>query len=366
VDVAARDAVSPPRGDILVVNAGSTSLKLRLVGPDDGAREIAALADVDAATVRAVAHRVVHGGPDFTAPVVIDAAVRERIQALTPLAPLHNAPALRGIESALAALPELPQIAVFDTAFHASMPAAATTYAVPEAWREAWGVRRYGFHGLSVAWSAERAPELLGRPADGLRLVVCHLGGGNSVTAVRDGRSVDTSMGFTPMEGVPMATRSGSLDPGVILYVAREHGLDAAQLDRALNLESGVAALAGRPGGVHAAAEAAAAGDPRAALAMDVLGLRIAGVVAAMAVAAGGLDALVFTAGDGERSPALRAAVCDRLTPLGVRIDPARNAAAIPDTDIAADGAAARVLVIHAREEVITARAARALLDGGR
>jgi acetate kinase len=355
--------VSPPTDDILVVNAGSTSLKLRLVGPDERSREAPGLDAVDAGLVRAVAHRVVHGGPDFTEPVVIDEAVRRRIEQLQPLAPLHNTPALRGIEAAREALPAVPHVAVFDTAFHATMPAHATTYAVPEAWREAWSIRRYGFHGLSVAWSAERAPRLLGRPPAGLRLVVCHLGGGCSITAVRDGRSLDTSMGFTPLEGVPMATRSGSIDPGVLLYLAREHGLEAAALDHALNLESGLAALAGRPGGVRGVVEALADGDPRAALALDVLAHRIAGTVAAMAVAAGGLDALIFTAGDGERSAPLRAAVCERLAFLGVRLDAARNADATPDVDIADAGAAVRVLVIGAREEVVAARAARSLLD---
>jgi acetate kinase len=355
--------VSAPATDILVVNAGSTSLKLRLVDPDERSLEAPALDAVDAAGVRAVAHRVVHGGPQFTAPVLIDADVRRAIEALQPLAPLHNTPALRGIEAAQAAFPDLPHVAVFDTAFHATMPAHARTYAVPAAWRDGWAVRRYGFHGLSVAWSTERAPQLLGRSAAGLRLVVCHLGGGCSITAVRDGRSMDTSMGFTPMEGVPMATRSGSIDPGVILYAAREHGLDAAALDRALNLESGVAALAERPGGVHMVVEAAAAGDPRAALALDVLSHRVAGAAAAMAVAAGGVDALVFTAGDGERSPELRAAVCVRLGFLGVALDAERNATAAPDVDVAAEGSPVRVLVIGAREELIAARAARALLE---
>jgi acetate kinase len=361
VDVAARRAVTAAADDILVVNAGSTSLKLALVSPDERSRTLRGLSEAAPDTVRAVAHRVVHGGPEFTRPVMIDAAVRERIRAQQTLAPLHNGPALRGIDDALAALPGVPQVAVFDTAFHASMPEPAATCAVPPRWRE-WGVRRYGFHGLSVAWSAERAPQLLGREPGRGRLAVCHLGGGCSVTAVRDGRSMDTSMGFSPLEGVPMATRSGSIDPSVLLYLQREHGLSPDDLERALNHESGLAGLAGA-GGVLEAERAAAGGSAQAELALEVLALRVAGAVAAMAVATGGLDAVVFTAGAGERSPGLRARVCGRLAHLGLRLDPQLNRAAAGDADISADTAAVRTLVVTAREELVAARAARGLLD---
>jgi len=352
--------VTEAAADILVVNVGSTSLKLALVSPDERSRTLATLGEAGPDDVAAVAHRVVHGGAEFTRPAVIDGAVRERIRALEPLAPLHNGPALRGIDEAVAALPGVPQVAVFDTAFHASMPEPASVYAVPAQWR-AWGVRRYGFHGLSVAWSAERAPQLLGLPAGRGRLAVCHLGGGCSVTAVRDGRSVDTSMGFSPLEGVPMTTRSGSLDPSVLLYLQREHGLNANALEHALNHESGLAGLAG-VSGVLEAERAAAAGHPGAELALEVLALRVAGAVAAMAVAADGLDAVVFTAGAGERSSGLRARVCGRLAHLGVQLDPERNAAAAGDADISAGGAAVRALVVTAREELVAARAARELL----
>ncbi len=252
-------------------------------------------------------------------------------------------------------------MAVFDTAFHATMPAEASTYAVPREWRE-WGIRRYGFHGLSVQWSAERAPELLGRAADGLRLVVCHLGGGCSVTAVRDGRSVDTSMGFSPLEGIPMTTRSGSIDPGVLFYLERERGLGVDELDRALNSESGVKALAGHGLGMREIEEAAEDGDGDARLAVDVFLHRLAGAVAAMAVAAGGMDALVFTAGIGENSAPIRTGACERLVFLGVELDPTLNAAAEPDCDVATAGSPARVLVVRAREEVVAGRAARRAL----
>jgi acetate kinase len=315
-------------GPILVVNAGSTSLKLSLVEADDATTSLQSLDEVGAASVAAVAHRVVHGGSRFRAPVVIDAEVEADIVALEPLAPLHNAPAVDGIERARRVLPDVVHVAVFDTAFHATIPEEASAYAIPRSWREDWGVRRYGFHGLSVQWCAERVPILLGRSADDLRLVICHLGGGCSVTAVRDGRSLDTTMGFSPLEGIPMTTRSGSLDPGAVLYLIRERGLDAAAI-----------------------------------LATDVFVHRLAGAAAAMAVAAGGLDALVFTAGIGENSALVRARTCERLAFLGVVLELSLNAVAQPDCNVAAESSAADVAVIHAREDLIAARAVRSLLD---
>jgi acetate kinase len=247
-------------------------------------------------------------------------------------------------------------VAVFDTAFHATLPEVAALYAVPPTWR-AWGVRRYGFHGLSVAWSAGRAPELIGRPGEGLRLVVCHLGGGSSITAVRDGRSVDTTMGFSPLEGVPMTTRSGSVDPAALLYLEREHGLNTDGMERALSHESGLKALAGGSGEMIELEKRVQDGDPDASLALDVFSYRVAGAVAAMAVAAGGLDALVFTAGIGEGSSMMRERVSVLLTFLGVQLDAERNATAAPDCDIAADESQVRILVVRAREELVAARA---------
>jgi acetate kinase len=288
----------------------------------------------------------VHGGSRFVDPVVIDADVRAAIEELEALAPLHNAPALRGIDEAARALPGVPQVAVFDTAFHATIPDEAAAYALPARWRE-WGVRRFGFHGLSVEWCAGqiRVP----------RLVVCHLGGGCSVTAVRDGRSVDTTMGFTPLEGVPMATRSGSVDPGALLYALRERGLGVDELDRELNLASGLLGL----GGSADTREL----DPDG-LALAVFVHRLAAAVAAMAAALGGLDALVFTAGIGEGSALVRARVCERLGFLGVELDAARNAAAAPDCEVGAPGSAVRVHVLRTREELVAARAARRVLAG--
>jgi acetate kinase len=353
-------------GEVLVVNAGSMSLKLHLVDAAERSERVEEIESVDPGRVAAVAHRVVHGGPRFREPVPIDAGVRERIFEAEPLAPLHNEPCLAGIERAREAFPGAPQVAVFDTGFHATIPEEAAVYPLPRRWREEWGVRRYGFHGLSVAWSAERAPRLLGRSSAGLRLVVCHLGGGCSVSAVRDGRSLDNTMGFSPLEGVPMATRSGSVDPGALIYLMRERGLDAEALEQALNFDSGLRGLAGGSGGMRQIEAAAAGGEADAALAIEVFAHRVAGAVAAMAASAGGLDALVFTAGIGERSAGARERICRRLAFLGVELDPERNAAAEGDCDIAAEASRVRALVVRAREELIAARAARALLGVAR
>jgi acetate kinase len=323
--------------DVLVVNAGSTSLKLDLVSASETSRRIDSYAALDG-DVAAVGHRIVHGGARFKSPVVIDEAVEHEIADLALIAPLHNTPALEALGEARRVLPDIPHVAVFDTAFHSSIPDEAAVYAIPRRWTEDWGVRRFGFHGLSVQWSAERvkAP----------RLVVCHLGGGCSVTAVLDGRSVDTSMGFTPLEGVPMAARSGSVDPGALLFLLREKFLTLEELDHALEHESGLKALGGL----------------ESRLGLAVYTHRIAATVAAMASALGGLDALVFTAGVGENVSAVRAEVCRRLAFLEIELDTAANESAIPDAEIAAPASAVRVAVIQAREEVVVARAVRALL----
>jgi acetate kinase len=343
-------------GAILVVNAGSTSLKLHLVLPDESVRAVESLDAAPSADVEAVGHRVVHGGRYLVDPTVIDDAVRASIGDLRSIAPLHNAPALAGIDAARHAFPGVPHVAVFDTAFHATIPAEAATYALPQTWREEWGIRRYGFHGLSVQWCSERAADLLGH--QDLRLVVCHLGGGCSVTAVCNGRSVDTTMGFSPLEGVPMATRSGSVDPGAILFVQRVHGLSVDDVDRALNEQSGLHGLS-----VERDLRALeAAEDESAQLALGVYTYRIAGAVAAMTAALGGLDALAFTAGVGEHSARVRADVCNRLEFLSVQLDPELNERAIPDADVATPDSAARVLVIAAREELVVSRAVRVVL----
>jgi acetate kinase len=305
----------------------------------------------DGLTPDAVAHRIVHGGARFREPVLVNAVVRRQIAELRALAPLHNTPALEALDRAQHAFPDQPHVAVFDSGFHATIPPAAATYALPRQWREEWGLRRYGFHGLSVQWAAEQV-----RVA---RLVVCHLGGGSSVTAVLEGRSVDTTMGFSPLEGVPMTTRSGSVDPGALLYLLRSHGLDADALDHTLNSDSGLKGLAGGSGDMRELEER---DDPDAALALDVFVHRVAAAVAAMAASTGGLDALVFTAGIGEGSALVRERVCARLGFLGVALEPERNRECRPDCDVGVADSPVRVVVVRAREELVAARAAREVL----
>ena len=329
---------------VLAVNAGSTSLKLHVVEGDE-ARPLDRIEDVPRTGIVGVGHRVVHGGSRFREPALLDDEVEGAIDRLTTIAPLHNAPALEGIRRARTALPSLPHVAVFDTAFHATLPEEAATYAVPERWRTEWGIRRFGFHGLSVQWAAERVPAS--------RLVVCHLGGGSSITAVADGRSVDTTMGFSPLEGVPMATRSGTVDPGALLYVLRQRFLTVEQMSRALEHNSGLLALGGSPDVRHLEGTAA----------LRIFEYRVAGAVASMTAALGGLDALVFTAGIGEHAAGVRSRICERLAFLGVKLDERANAAADPDADVAADGSAVRVVVVRAREELMVARAVLACLS---
>jgi acetate kinase len=301
--------------------------------------------------VTAVAHRVVHGGRRFRDPVLIDDEVVRQLAAAVELAPLHNAPALAAIEQARTALPDLPHVAVFDSAFHGTIPPEAATYALPARAREEWGIHRYGFHGLSVQWASElvRVP----------RLIVCHLGGGCSVTAVRDGRSVDTTMGFTPLEGVPMATRAGSVDPGALLYML-EHHLTREELDRMLEHESGLLGLSGISGAVRELERSEADG---ARLALSVFAYRVALAVGAMTTAVRGLDALVFTAGIGEHSAVVRSAVCERLGHLGVALDADANETAVLDATVSAPDSSVRVVVIRAREDLVAARTARQLLE---
>jgi acetate kinase len=281
---------------------------------------------------------------------VIDEAVELELEAAVELAPLHNAPALAAIKRARQLLPDLPHVAVFDSAFHATIPDEAATYALPAEVRESWGIRRYGFHGLSVQSASERERVR--------RLIVCHLGGGCSVTAVSDGRSVDTTMGFTPIEGVPMATRPGSVDPGALVYLLKHH-LTLEALDHMLEHGSGLAGLSGLSGDVR---ELESSEAPAARLALAVFAYRVATAVGAMTTALGGVDALVFTAGIGENSAYVRAAVCERLGFLGVKLDGEANASARPDATVSAPTSAVRVLVLQTREDVVAARATRELL----
>jgi acetate kinase len=340
------------------------------------ARELEApRAQVDADQIRAaldsplreadvVGHRIVHGGERFREAVRIDAGVETAMRELSELAPLHQAKSLAALDAVTAALPELPAVACFDTAFHATLPPAASTYALPAEWRERWGLRRYGFHGLSHSWVARRAPELLGREdATGLRIVSCHLGAGASLCAIEDGRSLDTTMGFTPLEGLAMATRSGSVDPGMLLWLAEHERLPAAELADALEHRSGMLGLAGSADMREIVARAGA-GEPSARLALDVYVHRLRAGIAAMAAALGGLDALVFTGGVGEHSSEVRSQAAAGLAFLGVAVDGARNDQASGDTEIGAHGAPVRTLVLTAREDIEVARQVRELLRG--
>ncbi len=361
---------------VLVVNAGSSSLKLRLL---DGADRLehsadlpsgehgfdaAALTDILAgwAAPDAVGHRVAHGGERFTGPAVVDEMVEAELRELTDLAPLHQPPSLAALDAVTALLPRTPAVACFDTTFHHTLPAGAATYAIPREWRERYHVRRYGFHGLSHAYSARRAARLLGRPVR--RLVTCHLGAGASLAAVLDGRSVDTTMGFTPLEGLVMATRSGSVDPGLVLWLTEHEGLTPREVAVALEHRSGLAGLAGT-GDLRAIEAAAGRGERDALLALDVYVHRLVGGIGAMTAATGGLDALVFTGGVGENSELVRRRAAKRLGYLGVTIDPARNASAPgSDLDVSTDDARVRTLVIGAREDLEIAREVRGLLRG--
>jgi acetate kinase len=386
---------------ILLVNAGSSSLKAALVDPEHGATVASGLADwagaathyryqgpegaeqteevpwkghagaverfvadlvgkqpaalPDRRALAAVGHRVVHGGP-FTSSIRITAEVRSRIAALVDLAPLHNPPSLDALAAAEAELPGVPHVAVFDTAFHATLPPEAFTYPIPEQWTREWGVRRFGFHGLSHAYCARRAAELLGTPGDALRLVICHLGHGCSAAAVRGGRSVETTMGFTPLEGLMMATRSGSIDPGIALYVQERHALTTDQIERVLNRESGLLGVSGVSADMRQVLAAAHAGNERAGLALRIYAHRVRQAIGALAVTMGGVDALVFTAGVGEHAAEVRDSVCEGLEFLGLTLDRQANASCRPDADVARSDSRGRILVIATREDVTMLR----------
>jgi acetate kinase len=361
---------------VLVVNAGSSSLKLSLLDEDDevlAAREFPAPgAETDVGVMRdaltgdfgaidAVGHRIVHGGERYREAVVIDDEVTAALRDLTALAPLHQPKSLAALELVSDLLPGRPAVACFDTAFHATLPAAAFTYALPEAWTLRWGIRRFGFHGLSHAWVARRVPGLLGVSHPTRRIVSCHLGAGASLCAIDDGRSVDTTMGFTPLEGLVMATRSGSVDPGLLLWLLERTGLSEPKLADALEHDSGLRALAGTAD-MRAVLGAADAGEERARAALDVYVHRLRAGIAAMAAALGGLDVLVFTGGVGERAAPVRADAVAGLGFLGLAIDAMANRAAAGDADISDAAAPARTLVIAAREDrEIAAQTRRAL-----
>jgi acetate kinase len=362
---------------VLAVNVGSSSLKLSVLDEAD-AVVVARSHDFDGeegdleeafgeilnatAPIEAAGHRVVHGGDAFTDAVVIDERTEADLARLADLAPLHNPLAVKAIAVLRRLRPELPAVACFDTAFHATIPAAAFTYAIPVDWSAQIPLRRYGFHGLSHAYASRRATELLERPAAGLRLVTAHLGAGASLAAVQDGRSVDTTMGFTPLDGLVMATRSGSVDPGLLLWVQRHSGRGADQMERELDREAGMLALSGHAD-MREVLAGIDAGDERCQLALDVYLHRLTAGVAAMAAAMGGLDALVFTGGVGEGAARVRALACEALTFLGFVLDSDVNAEAEEDAVLSPPGARAGVVLVSAREDIEIARQVRAALS---
>jgi acetate kinase len=373
----ARQGSAAASAGVIVVNAGSSSLKASVLGVGDSVESTLELDQWDgsadnpeltrflteAATgASVIAHRVVHGGSAFRDAVLIDDSVIDAISRLTDLAPLHQPRALSGIRAARRLLPRLPAVACFDTAFHAGMPDAAARYALPDAWVQRFGLRRFGFHGLSHGYATRRAAEMLGRELAGLRIVSCHLGAGASLAAVQGGRSVDTTMGFTPLEGLVMATRSGTVDPGLITWLLEPSRLGLDEVAAGLEQISGLAGLSGIAGGdVRDVQSAAADGHPAARLALEVYVHRLRREIAAMAAAMDGLDVLIFTGGIGEHNPAIRAQAAEGLGFLGVRIDPEHNAATA-DAVISHSAAAVKALVITAREDVEMARQARRVL----
>ncbi len=372
--------------NILALNAGSSSLKFCLFRVAANAEEVLTEGEVerldagafpDAAAkavaqcqpmgIDAVGHRVVQGGARFSAPTRITPDALDALRGLADLDPLHNPVEVGLIEAAQRLLPDAPAVAVFDTAFHQTMPEAAWRYALPTDMADSLGLRRYGFHGISHRYVSERLIEQMGRGTAGTRLITCHLGSGASVCALKDGRSVDTSMGLTPLEGLVMGSRSGDVDPGLLLYLLRSQAMTPADLDDLLNHESGLKGLSGRGADVRDLEQAAQGGDARAALALEIFAYRVRKYLGAYAAALGGLDAVVFTGGIGARSADMRARICDGLNFLGLSLDGDANQAAAGDKPARiskADGPVA-AWVIPTDEERQIAREVAALLGPG-
>ena len=313
--------------------------------------------------IRIIGHRVVHGGTKFRDSVLIDAHVSQAMQDLARLAPLHHPPVLTTFKATQTALPDVPQVAVFDTSYFADLPDRAIVYPVPYKWYETYGIRRFGFHGISHQYCATRAADLMQQADDrSLRLIICHLGSGCSATAVCGGRPIATTMGFTPLEGLMMGTRSGSIDPGILIYLMQEHDWDAKQYQETLNRHSGLLGVSGISSDYRQVVEAAAAGHVRAKLAIDMFADRVRSTIGSLAVTLGGVDGLVFTAGIGENSAPLRWEVCQGLACLGLRIDEHRNRNCKADCNLAAQDSLGQILVIQTREEQMVASETKRML----
>ena len=300
--------------------------------------------------INIVGHRVVHGGEEYREPTIITPEVKAAIKRLSAIAPAHNPANLEGIEALEQLLPDVPQVAVFDTAFHSHLPLAAAVYPIPYEWFEQ-GIRRYGFHGISHEYCAKKAAQLLGKELASLRLITCHLGNGCSLAAIRNGKSVDTTMGFTPLEGLMMGSRSGSVDPGILIYLLQQHGLGADKLDEMLNKASGLKGISGLSGDMRQIMSAVREGNSRAMLALDMYVHSLCKHIGAMLATLGGLDALVFTGGVGENVAEIRARVGEAFAFLGVKVDNEKNGREPADEDIAAADSSVRVLVVRAQED---------------
>ncbi len=315
--------------------------------------------------IEAVGHRVVHAGEKFARSVVIDDDVMAALRDCIDLAPLHNPPNIVGIEVAKRLMPNVTHVGVFDTAFHQSMPDYAYLYALPYELYQKYAIRRYGFHGTSHLFVSQRAAAMLKRPAEQLKVITCHLGNGASITAVDGGRSVDTSMGFTPLEGLIMGTRSGDIDPAVVNFLANKEGMSAEQVvNNLLNKKSGVLGISGVSSDFRAIEDASAEGNKRADLAMEMFAYRVRKYIGAYAAAMGGVDAIVFTAGLGENSPSMREQICRGLEFLGVQIDPTKNNVRGKEVDVSTDDAKVRVLLIPTNEELVIAKDTMSLVQG--
>lgn len=313
--------------------------------------------------IDAIGHRVVHGGEIFSEPVTVDREIKENIRLLSDLAPLHNPANLTGIEACEKIIPGIRQVAVFDTSFHQTIPKPAYIYAIPYSYYEKYRIRKYGFHGTSHKYVAQRAAKMLDRQLGELRLITCHLGNGASITAVQGGRSVDTSMGFTPLEGVAMGTRSGDLDPAVITWLMEKEGLNPSEINEILNNQGGVLGISGLSSDFRDIEKAVLAGNERARLAQELFIYKVKKYIGAYAAVLNGLDALVFTAGVGENSPVIRAGICEGLDYLGIRIDHQRNLIRGRETDISAPGSHGRILVIPTNEELMIAEETVRVID---
>jgi len=361
-------AADARQATVLLTFAGGGEARSRAVVPDYASAVALALGLIEkegllskdgTGSVSAVGHRVVHGGALFSGSVFVDSSVKQAVSGLASLAPLHNGPALEALAAVEAALPGVAHVAVFDTAYYSKMPLEATVYPLPYEWYAEWGVRRFGFHGISHEWCSLRAAELLGNRQQDMRVISCHIGNGVSATATLRGAPVATTMGFTPLDGLMMGTRPGSVDPGILIHVLRQRGLGADELDDRLNHASGLLGVSGVSSDFREVEAAALKGNVRAKLAIDIYARRIREAIGALAVTMGGVDCLVFTAGVGENSAFLRSSVCEGLGCLGLEIDRRLNYECQPDADISEAGSPSRVLVVRTREELLIARETR-------